>query len=226
VGFENINLDLMFGLPEQTIDLAINDIRTACDFNPQHISHYQLTIEANTLFHSKPPALPETDLIWEMQTQCHDILSNKGLNQYEVSAFAKDTYQCKHNLNYWMFGDYIGIGAGAHGKVTDNTTNSISRRWKRRQPEDYMKNALAGNALSDEACLDKTAIISEFLLNVLRLRKGVPIATFENTTGLKKDNLLKTCESVEAELLTIDDDRIRASDKGYRFLNNVLEKIV
>jgi len=135
-GFENINLDLMFGLPNQSSQQAINDIKIACDQGVQHISHYQLTIEPNTYFHKHPPQIPKSELLWDMQKQCHDILSENSFRQYEISAFSKINKRCQHNLNYWTFGDYIGIGAGAHGKLT--LTNKIRRRWKRRQPEDYM----------------------------------------------------------------------------------------
>ena len=115
-GFENINLDLMFGLPQQTVQQALDDVTMACEFDVPHISHYQLTIEENTYFHKHTPVLPENDLIWEMQTQCHNLLAGNRYQQYEISAYAKHDMQCTHNLNYWNFGDYIGIGAGAHGK--------------------------------------------------------------------------------------------------------------
>jgi len=221
-GFDNINLDLMFGLPGQTVGQAVNDMEIVCGQNVKHISHYQLTIEENTFFYKHPPVLPDTDRSWDMQTACHNILSDNNYHNYEISAFSKTDYQCRHNLNYWMFGDYIGIGAGAHGKITDTKTSEIVRRWKRRQPEDYMTN----NALSGEASLTKKEIVSEFLLNVLRLKNGVSIETFENVTGLKISAVKDACESIDRELLTLDNKRISTTDKGYLFLNNVLEQLL
>ncbi len=189
-GFENINLDLMFGLPQQTITQAIADINTACEFRVPHISHYQLTIEANTYFHKHTPVLPESDLIWEMQSQCQQILADHRYQQYEISAYAKTDRQSQHNLNYWHFGDYIGIGAGAHGKLTtlSNTEGSgdqlnIVRRWKHRQPEKYISETLKHRPVSGEQVLDSKDIIFEFLLNALRLKNGCDIKTFKQNTG-------------------------------------------
>jgi oxygen-independent coproporphyrinogen-3 oxidase len=136
-GFERINLDLMFGLPEQSIDQAIHDIELALSYQTGHLSHYQLTLEKNTLFHRYPPALPHDELIWEMQNACQ-LLIQQQLQQYEVSAYAADQHQSQHNLNYWQFGDYIGIGAGAHGKLT-NAKGKITRYWKKKHPRDYIQ---------------------------------------------------------------------------------------
>jgi putative oxygen-independent coproporphyrinogen III oxidase len=224
-GFDNINLDLMFGLPEQNIEQAINDIKIACIQNVQHISHYQLTIEANTFFHKHPPVTPDMEVLWDMQNQCHDALNNNGFQQYEVSAFSKPDKQCIHNLNYWNFGDYIGIGAGAHGKITDTSSGKILRRWKRRQPEDYMTHA-ASNPLSGQSEIKVDELIFEFLLNALRLKNGFSYEVFECNTGLDRKAVIEACLTIDAELLLMDDWGVRCSDKGYRFLNDILEKFI
>ncbi len=229
-GFDNINLDLMFGLPQQTIAQAIEDINTACAFEVPHISHYQLTIEENTYFHKHRPVLPETDSLWEMQTRCQDLLAEKNYQQYEISAYAKTGKRCAHNLNYWHFGDYIGIGAGAHGKVTkkDNERSEleISRRWKHRQPQQYMKQALENNATSGQQVLDQQDIVFEFLLNALRLKTGSDIKTFEKNTGLDFATLQQALNDVEPNLFILDKNRVSTTDKGFLFLNEILEKLV
>ena len=221
-GFDNINIDLMFGLPEQGIEQATDDIKIACAQGVQHISHYQMTIEPNTFFHKHPPVTPDMEELWEMQNRCHQILSDNGFAQYEVSAFSKPGRQCRHNLNYWHFGDYIGIGAGAHGKLTSSTTGKILRRWKHRQPDDYMKNALS-NPVSGEAEVGGGELVFEFLMNALRLKNGFSFETFEASTGLDRGILFEACKAVDAELLIQDEAGIRTSETGYRFLNNVLE---
>jgi len=224
-GFNNINLDLMFGLPGQNLHQAVNDIEIACSQNVQHISHYQLTIEPNTFFHKHPPVTPDMDDLWEMQNQCHALLFDQGFMQYEVSAFSKPGRQCRHNLNYWNFGDYIGIGAGAHGKLSDSSSGTMTRRWKRRQPEDYMQNA-ARNPLSDQTNIKPDELIFEFLLNALRLKNGFSFEVFENSTGLDRSVLTQACRNIDAELLIFDESGMRTSDKGYRFLNDVLEQFL
>jgi oxygen-independent coproporphyrinogen-3 oxidase len=229
-GFDNINLDLMFGLPQQSIQQAIDDISTACEFNVPHISHYQLTIEENTYFHKHTPLLPESDSLWDMQTQCQDLLAEKGYQQYEISAYSKTEKRCAHNLNYWHFGDYIGIGAGAHGKITNkNTTRSqpeIIRRWKHRQPQKYMKQALENNAASGQQALQQQDIVFEFLLNALRLKTGSDSKTFERNTGLNYQTLQKMVEQIDSGLLICDKDRIATTDKGFLFLNEILEELL
>ncbi len=229
-GFENINLDLMFGLPQQTIQQAIDDITTAGEFNVPHISHYQLTIEENTYFHKHTPVLPENDLIWEMQTQCQNSLIDKQYNQYEISAYSKTGKQCSHNLNYWRFGDYIGIGAGAHGKVTgvNKETGDIKiiRRWKHRQPQQYMKQALNNKEASGHQVLSQQDIVFEFLLNALRLKKGCDIKTFEQNTGLNYQALKQAVNDIDPDLLNLDKDNISTTDKGFLFLNEILEKLL
>ena len=232
-GFNNINLDLMFGLPQQTIQQALDDVKIACEFNLSHISHYQLTIEENTYFHKHSPVLPENDLIWEMQTLCQSTLTDNNYSQYEISAYSKPEKQCLHNLNYWHFGDYIGIGAGAHGKLTNisdtaSSTNKLKiiRQWKYRQPQQYIEQAFNGKAKSGHQELKQQDIVFEFLLNALRLKTGSKIKTFEQNTGLDYELLKRTVESIDPSLLLIDKNRIRTTDKGFLFLNEILEQLI
>jgi oxygen-independent coproporphyrinogen-3 oxidase len=242
VGFDNINLDLMFGLPQQTVQQALDDINTACAYEASHISHYQLTIETNTYFHKHTPVLPENDLIWEMQTRCQAKLNENRYQQYEISAYAKTSQdhmslvnnrQCQHNINYWNFGDYIGIGAGAHGKLTTkNSADSsddqlkILRRWKHRQPQQYIEQTFLGNALSGKQELTQQDIVFEFLLNALRLKTGSDRRTFEKHTGLNFDALQRSVSHIDSSLLFIDHDKIVTTDRGYLFLNDVLEDLL
>ena len=225
-GFDNINLDLMFGLPGQSLKDAEEDISHACDLEPAHISHYQLTIEPNTYFHKHTPVLPETDLIWDMQQRCHDRLKQREYGQYEVSAFARAGRECAHNLNYWTFGDYIGIGAGAHSKSTDVGSGSITRRWKHRQPAAYMDQAAQGNACSGGNQLDQADILFEFLLNALRLRQGFSFDLFEQRTGISRERLLTGCDRIAPELLVISETGLGTSQRGFDFLNDILEKFL
>jgi oxygen-independent coproporphyrinogen-3 oxidase len=232
-GFENINLDLMFGLPQQSIHQALNDITTAVEFNVQHISHYQLTIEANTYFYKHKPVLPESDLIWDMQTLCQQVLADNFFEQYEISAYSKSGKQCSHNLNYWNFGDYIGIGAGAHGKSSEIINSSISsnhlnitRSWKHRQPQQYIRQILHGKTISGKEKLKQQDIVFEFLLNVLRLNAGSDIKTFEKHTGLGFEVLKNAVKNIDPSLLSIDKNKITTTNKGSLFLNNILEELL
>ncbi len=229
-GFDNINLDLMFGLPQQSIEQAVNDVTTACAFNVPHISHYQLTIEENTYFHKHTPVLPTTDSLWEMQTQCQSTLAENGYQQYEISAYQKTEKPSQHNLNYWHFGDYIGIGAGAHGKLSkrdkDTGKLSITRRWKHRQPQQYMKQAIQNDAISGSQVLSEQDVVFEFLLNALRLKTGSEIAIFENRTGLDYTALKHSVKNIDSDLLHIDKNTIATTDKGFLFLNEILERLL
>ncbi len=224
-GFDNINLDLMFALPEQTLSEAIADVQSACDYEVSHISHYQLTLEANTLFYKRPPVLPESELMWDMQEACQQLLAKNHYQQYEVSAYSQQR-PCAHNLNYWHFGDYLGIGAGAHGKLGEPEQQRIQRRWKRRQPQDYMQHALKGEALSGESTLNKEELVFEFLMNALRLPEGVATSLFTQTTGLTRLDLDAACAHIDKELISIDDAGIKTTAMGFRFLNSVLEKLL
>ncbi|MCG6939470.1 MAG: radical SAM family heme chaperone HemW [Gammaproteobacteria bacterium] len=232
-GFENINLDLMYGLPQQTVQQALNDIHTAAEFNVPHISHYQLTIEENTYFHKYKPALPDNDLIWEMQTLSQDVLAGNDYQQYEISAYAKAGKQCTHNLNYWRFGDYIGIGAGAHGKLTEVASASmptdivkITRAWKHRQPQEYIKQTLEGKSLSGVQELNQRDAVFEFLLNALRLKQGCDMKTFVKHTGLDCAVLERAVENIDSSLLFFDKNKITTTDKGFLFLNDILEELL
>jgi len=224
-GFDNINLDLMFALPEQTLAEAIDDIRSACAYDVSHISYYQLTLEPNTLFYKQPPTLPESELIWNMQETCQQLLAENSYVQYEVSAYSQQR-PCAHNLNYWRFGDYLGIGAGAHGKLGEPERQRIQRRWKRRQPQDYISHALEANALSGESTLSHDELVFEFLMNALRLPDGVETELFTQRTGLSRAILNAACAHIDKDLLLIDDARIKTTAMGFRFLNSVLEKLL
>ncbi len=222
-GFDNINIDLMYALPGQDIAQACSDVSTACSKAVQHISHYQLTIEPNTLFHKYPPQQPGSEQMWQMQTACQQILAQHGYRQYEVSAYAQQGRRSRHNLNYWRFGDYLGIGAGAHGKLT--TAQGIVRRWKKRQPEAYMRSALRGEALSGSAHIAREERVFEFLLNALRLREGVPLQTFTAHTGLAVDVLQQACAAIDPALLQLE-PRIRTTEYGYRFIDDILQRLM
>jgi oxygen-independent coproporphyrinogen-3 oxidase len=221
-GFERINLDLMFGLPTQTEALALADVRTAVDLNTEHLSYYQLTLEPNTLFYQEPPTLPDEERLWEIQQSGQRLLQHGGFEQYEVSAFAQPGGQCRHNLNYWRFGDYIGIGAGAHGKLT-GVDGTIQRRWKKRHPKAYMSNAFNGTLLQGSRLLTPEDRIVEFMMNVLRLREGVESELFQATTGLKLETVTQMIDGAcKRGLLCGEASRLCATALGYQFLSDLL----
>jgi putative oxygen-independent coproporphyrinogen III oxidase len=221
-GFKNINLDLMFGLPEQTLQQGLLDLQTAIKLKSTHISWYQLTIEPNTFFHAQPPKLPEDDSIWQLQHQGQSLLKEAGFMQYEISAYAQKGKACRHNLNYWEFGDYIAIGAGAHGKISRADTQSIRRYWKLRQPQSYLT-ARATDRNSGEQILGNEDIIFEFMLNALRLKQGFDLNLFEQHTGLSREQILPICEqAIKKDLLIRADDHLKPTELGYRFLNDLI----
>lgn len=224
-GFDNLNIDLMHGLPMQTADTALDDIRTAMQFNPEHLSWYQLTIEANTVFYRHPPVLPvETDLD-SIQTQGHQLLLENGFGQYEVSAFSKPQRQAVHNVNYWQFGDYLGIGAGAHGKVSIPDKNEIVRVRKKKQPAHYLSSSINRDAALVSVKEEERPI--EFLLNALRIRQGFSESLFESRTGVPFSTIGKRVEYlIDNKLLLREGDRITTSETGFRFLNSVLEEFL
>ena len=223
-GFDNLNLDLMFGLPGQNAAAARADLDAALAFAPEHLSYYQLTLEPNTLFHRHPPKLPDEDLIAGMQQEAQERLGAAGYVQYEVSAYAQLGRRCRHNLNYWTFGDYLGLGAGAHGKLSDPADGSIVRRWKLRQPAQYMAGVKAGQAWGGEHRIEADARVFEFMLNALRLREGFDIALFEARTGLSREHLTPGVEQALArELLVVEGERLRPSPLGWLFLNDLIE---
>jgi oxygen-independent coproporphyrinogen-3 oxidase len=224
-GFDNFNLDLMFGLPGQTVEQALTDMRTAMALRPTHLSAYQLTIEPNTLFHARPPTLPDDDTAWEMQNQLQTELAAADYRQYEVSAYARPGYECRHNLNYWKFGDYLGIGAGAHAKITDRT--GITRLWKVKHPNEYLSAAGTPESIGGEQKLSRHDAVAEFMLNALRLVDGFPSPLFQERAGLP----ISACEAklTLAEnqgLIDWDTRTIRPTPQGRRFLNNLLELFV
>lgn len=223
-GFAGINIDLMFGLPGQTIDEALADIQLAIDHDPTHISWYQLTIEPNTVFYSKPPRLPEDDIIWEIQEQGQALLAQNGFHQYEISAYARGNHQCAHNLNYWRFGDYLGIGAGAHSKITDVARGTITRMARHRLPERYM--ALAGTtaAIADKKTLTAEDIELEFMMNALRLTDGVHPSLFLQRTGLPLSTVQSQLqEAGEKGLIEWNIKTLKPTAQGQRYLNDLLQ---
>ncbi|UYZ83834.1 radical SAM family heme chaperone HemW [Entomomonas sp. E2T0] len=221
-GFTRLNLDLMHGLPEQTPEQAIADLQQAIALQPDHLSWYQLTIEPNTAYWSHPPVLPEDEALWAIQEQGQSLLAENGFQQYEVSAYAKSTNaQAKHNLNYWTFGDFIGIGAGAHGKLTQ-LDGTIYRNWKTRVPKDY----LASNKPSQagERRLTNEELPVEFMMNALRLKEGVPSHFFTERTYLPLATIDKICQqAIQTGLLAANNERLVATPQGFLFLNNLLE---
>ena len=221
-GLDNINIDLMYALPEQTLAGALADIDKAIALRTPHLSHYQLTLEPNTQFAANPPPLPDDDSAWDMQEACQARLTDSGSMQYEVSAYARDGAQCRHNLNYWNFGDYLGIGAGAHGKYT-MTDGEIRRRWKVRAPRGFLEHAGTPRGVGGDDAVAHERIAFEFMLNALRLNAGFDVAMFQSRTGLTMDDIAPTLAVArERGLLDIDGHRVRASEFGQRFLNDTI----
>lgn len=226
-GFEEINLDLMFGLPGQTTSQSNDDLLAAIELQPAHLSWYQLTLEPNTRFYARPPRLPDNDRLWDMQEQGHSQLAAHGYTQYEVSAFAQPGRRCRHNLNYWRFGDYIGIGAGAHGKITDGGRDVITRYWKQRHPQTWLENAGSARCLAGQRELTVAETVFEFALNRLRLREGFDLDAFEAASGLQRDRLLPILQGAAADgLLLLEGDRVQHTRTGWRFLNDLLERFL
>jgi len=219
-GFENFNLDIMYGLPNQTIDDALHDIETALALQPTHFSWYQLTIEPNTVFYKKPPRLPADELIWNMQCAGQALLQTTGFHQYEVSAYSKMNRECLHNKNYWEFGDYLGIGAGAHSKMTQHDTNEVIRFSQVRHPKDYL-DANKRKRL-ETTVITEHDIIFEFMLNALRLTNGFPTNLFTERTGLPLSRIQTVLSAaIERGLLLQDENYLRPSTLGKKFLNDL-----
>jgi oxygen-independent coproporphyrinogen-3 oxidase len=220
--FDNINLDIMFALPSQTLAECEEDVETALSFGTNHLSIYHLTLEPNTLFHRFPPALPDDELAADMQEMIFSKLSAAGYQQYEISAYAKAGKQSRHNLNYWRFGDYIGIGAGAHGKIS--FPDRITREARYKQPNAFMEKAILGDAIQDASTIGPAELPFEFMLNALRLTTGFPVALFTGRTGLPINTI--SCELDAAEaigLITRDHLHIKPTPKGRLFLNDLLK---
>lgn len=221
-GFHRINLDLMFGLPGQSPAMAGEDLRIAIGLETEHLSYYQLTLEPNTPFHHRPPPLPNEDELWEMQEAGLSRLAAAGFRRYEISAYARAGGRCRHNLNYWRFGDYLGIGAGAHGKVT-GTDGTIQRRWKRRHPVEYMRALRGGEGLQGTREVDPRERPVEFMMNVLRLIEGVEASLFEKHTGVPLERIEPTLRLLRQKGLLVEDHRrLCGTQLGIRFLDDLL----
>jgi len=221
-GVNSFNLDLMHGLPNQQLKHALDDLKTAIELNPNHLSWYQLTIEPNTIFHSKPPRLPEDETLWQIQDQGIALLEAAGYHQYEISAFSKPEFQCKHNINYWQFGDYLGIGCGAHGKVSDSKSNTIHRTVKTKHPKGYLdKNRPYLDHLTK---VSKEELPFEFMMNQLRLFAPFSEQHYEQATGLNIATISSTLERAkDKQLLTQHGNQWQVTKLGHRYLNSLLE---
>ena len=224
-GFNNFNLDLMHGLPNQSVEDALSDLKSAMAFQPPHLSWYQLTLEPNTLFHHQPPSLPQEDVLFEIQEQGKQFIAASGLKQYEVSAYSMPHQECKHNKNYWEFGDYLGIGAGAHSKLTDYEKQIITRHSQVKHPKDYLDPSKSFIATSQILSVDDCKF--EFMLNALRLTDGIPVALFIERTGLPINTLEPILsKAVNKGLLhTVDIAEkalIHPTLLGQRFLNELV----
>lgn len=223
-GFDNFNLDLMFGLPDAPANISQQDIATAIQLNPTHISFYQLTLEPNTFFYKYPPPLPGDDEVFTAQLACQAILAQHGFSQYEISAYSKPGLQCQHNLNYWRFGDYLGVGAGAHGKISMALPQQIIRSSKPKHPEHYLRDFTTG---STTIAIKPQELPLEFLMNQLRLKQGFNTNHFETYTGLAAATLepaLSHC--VEKNLLERDGGHYTCTEQGWNFLDSLLENFI
>ena len=220
--FDNINLDLMYALPQQNLAAALDDIDIALSYGPQHISAYHLTVEPNTLFHKHPPPLPEDDASFEMQSAIEEKLSDAGFTHYETSAFAKPTYVCRHNINYWTFGDYLGIGAGAHSKLSRR--DAVVRQSRLKQPAAYIEKVALGEHLQTEQTLSAEDLAFEFMMNALRLTDGFAVPLFTDRTGLPLKRVERELLKAEAKDLVIwDAQRVAPTPRGRHFLNDLLQ---
>ncbi|MEI6544470.1 MAG: radical SAM family heme chaperone HemW [Methylococcales bacterium] len=223
-GFSNFNLDLMFGLPDSHPEDSIYDVKTAISLKPTHISFYQLTLEPNTYFHRFPPKLPNDEIIFSTQKQAQHCLAEHGYHQYEVSAYSQTGRQCQHNVNYWQFGDYLGIGAGAHGKISQALPDLITRTFKPKSPEQYLSNTHKNGG----ANLISTAELPlEFVMNHLRLKQGFTVPAYQAATGLNMDSLEPALSNgLKEGLLIYDNNHYYCSEQGWNFMDNILEKFI
>jgi putative oxygen-independent coproporphyrinogen III oxidase len=242
---DNFNLDLMYALPQQSLEEALEDVRTACALEPAHISYYQLTLEPGTVFHARPPTLPDEDVAWQIQTAGQALLADAGYEQYEVSAYARSGKRCRHNLNYWLFGDYFGIGAGAHGKLTLDLPQGILRTVKPKQPREYQEQVRragagagvragvgvgvgvgvgesVGESVGERALIAVPDLPFEFMLNALRLNEGFTADDYRRRTGLELASVEGKLAEAEARgLLASQTDAWRPTELGRRFLNDL-----
>ncbi len=220
--FERVNLDVMYGLPNQSLKDALNDAQTAVQLNPDHLSFYHLTLEPNTPFHRTPPSLPSDDTSADMQEQIEALLQENGYEHYETSAFCKPNSQARHNINYWQFGDYLGIGAGAHSKLSYH--NKITRETRHKHPKAYMENAEAGNASDNIWTIEKSELGFEFMMNALRLTNGFDTKLFTERTGMPWQAVsMRVAEAQNKGLLQTSLNNVKPTLLGQRYLNNLLE---
>jgi oxygen-independent coproporphyrinogen-3 oxidase len=227
--FDNFNLDLMYGLPGQTLDEALHDVDTALAFAPTHLSCYQLTLEPNTAFAARPPELPESDICADMQEAIEERLAAAGFTHYETSAFAQPGRQCRHNLNYWTFGDYLGIGAGAHGKLTlhDGRQWEVRRQMRWKQPKQYLAQMTQGAPIQEEFSVEAADLPFEFMMNALRLNQGFEPDLFEMRTSLPLIAIENELRDAERQgLIERQPLRIAPTRQGQRFLNRLLETFI
>ncbi|MDX2367421.1 MAG: radical SAM family heme chaperone HemW [Colwellia sp.] len=232
-GVKSFNLDLMHGLPNQTLDNALDDLKTAINLKPDHLSWYQLTIEPNTAFHSKPPKLPQDEVLWDIQDQGFKLLSDAGYQQYEISAFrlvednTADDKQCQHNLNYWRFGDYLGIGCGAHGKITDINKGTIQRTVKIKHPKGYLDPNRA--PLDHLNTVTSDELPFEYMMNQLRLFSSFTLVEYQQRTGLPASSVLPTLLQAQSKKMMTCTDNLsiegmwQVTPLGHRYLNDLLE---
>jgi len=224
-GFDNLNLDLMHGLPGQTLAQAVEDVELAIAADPPHLSYYQLTLEPNTYFHRYPPPLPDEDSVAAIERYALPRLAQAGYARYEVSAYARPGHRSRHNLNYWQFGDYLGIGAGAHGKLTLRSRRRIHRYVKQRQPRAYLATASTASRVVSQRNLEDVDLIEEFLLNALRLSDGFEVNAFSLATGLPYARIAARVAALCGDgLLQTDGVRVAATATGYRFLDDVIAR--
>jgi len=219
-GFDNVNLDLMFGLPSQSLQQSLSDIKQAIKLAPTHLSCYQLTIEPNTLFHHQPPITPDDEALWDMQEQLQAEIAKHAYSHYEVSAYSQDGKHCRHNVNYWQYGDYLGIGAGAHGKIT-TAPQEVVRTWKIKHPTTYLKKDIK---VGGQDTVAAKQLPFEFMMNALRLNAGFELSLFEARSGLPVSSIQALLTKHEAlGLITVDAFRVIPTAFGHNMINNMLE---
>jgi oxygen-independent coproporphyrinogen-3 oxidase len=219
-GFDNLNLDIMHGLPTQTISEGLDDLRTALSYEPEHLSWYQLTIEPNTVFYKKRPPLPTDDDAFNLEEEGFTMLDNHGFEHYEISAFCKNKKRSKHNMNYWLFGDYLGIGAGAHGKLTNMKTQDVIRTRKQRLPKDYLNQHKS--VMADIQTLDQKTLMFEWMLNTTRLQDPIPYILFSERTGLSVNQLEPLLLIAQSKgLITLNNDHWQVTPLGRRYTNDL-----
>ncbi|MDV3467660.1 radical SAM family heme chaperone HemW [Stenotrophomonas sp. C3(2023)] len=224
-GYDNFNIDLMYALPEQTLASAEHDLERAFALQPAHLSHYQLTLEPNTVFHARPPqGIPDEDHAWDMQERCQALLAEHGYAQYEVSAYARPGRQSAHNLNYWRFGDYLGIGAGAHGKISSGAGQQVLRRWKHKHPQTFMDTAGTAASIGGDEVISAERLPFEYMLNLLRLHEGFSLRDFSSRTGLAAEAIAAPLATAQQRgWLAREGELWVPTELGRRFTNDVVE---